>query len=1771
MKTRILFIIMALLLTIMGGARAAGNTFTIYVSDGETLTDNEYVALQVLANREQVITIESGHVIHNGIELFYFNSNHLCTVPPTTTSANNFTHTLSAQTLALLPSLYPSLAGYTSIKLVFYDPEAYVVYSLKEGTLTFCYDTRREDWQDWADPTISIYNLNDGFNEPEWADPSSHTAIVSVKFNSSFAYARPTSCYKWFYFLDNLTSITGLYYLNTSEVTNMSHMFDGCLKLKKLNMSTFDTAKVRYMDSMFRYCSSLTSLDLSSFNTAKVIYMNDMFYSCHDLTSLDVSNFDTAEVTDMKNMFCGCSSLTSLDVSSFNTSQVVGMEYMFYDCSSITSLDLSGFHTRNNLKTGFMLSSMTSLQTLSVSNGLVNLLSWAACDKIGTDGNGNVTTPCKLIYPATSHVEYTEITDSYIKWKEGYFVTDNIQPYAKIEGGTKLIFCYDDDYGWRKANGTAYDLNTGTYDPGWFSSRENITSVEFNSVFAYARPTTCYNWFMGMKNITSITGLEYLNTSNVTIMENMFAYCSGLTNLDLSNFNTAKVNNMVGMFYNCSGLTNLNVSSFNTANVTNMRYMFSGCSALTSLDVSHFNTARVTEMATMFSNCSNLTSLDVSNFKFTNVTNMYNMFGGCSGLTRLDLSGFAITSSTITTSLLQGLTSLQTLIVSNSLVNYLNDDACQGIGSTTNPCKLFYPIDANPTFTEGTATYVVWKNGYFTCEEKPYANLVGTTLTFYCDGLRGTRSGTTYSLNTGQNDTEWETAGINTNVTQVVFDSSFANALPTTTYSWFYGMTNLQSITGLEYLNTSEVTNMYWMFGRCVALKSIDVSHFNTANVITMSCMFYGCSGLTSLDLSSFNTAKVTDMKSMFYQCSDLTTIYAGDDWNTDAVTSANSTGMFEGCTSLVGGKGTRYNSYSVNKEYAHIDGGSDAPGYFTSWLMPYAVYTDENTTLTFYYDYKRKSRTGTTYSLNTGYNDPDWYNDDSYESVTHVVFDSSFADARPKTTCSWFCSMENLQSITGIEYLNTSEVTNMYWMFSSCSSLTSLDLSHFNTDKVTIMAAMFVNCTGLTVLDLSSFSTANVTDMSDMFAGCSGLTSLDLSSFDVSNVTNMGQFLYSCAGLKDLSLSATLVGKIPSGACSGVGTTTSPCLLNYPDGTELVKEATGDGWYLWRGGYFTEGTLEPYAVLNGNTLKFYYDKKKVVREGTKYEVTWEEWDHPGWGNNGEGNEAITTVDFDESFANYDGMTNATNMFYNLRNLATINHLSRLNTSNVTNMNGMFDHCSSLTSLDVSGFNTANVTNMGNMFYDCEALTSLDVSDFNTEDVTFMSNMFGWCKHLTSLNLSGFNTSNVTDMSGMFTNCEALTNIDVTGFNTANATNMSEMFYTCKALTTLDLSGFNTANVTDMSGMFLSCEGLTSLDLSSFDTSNVTDMNRMLATCTNLAEVDLSSFNTENVTDMSWMFCQCDQLTTLDLSGFDTKNVTNMSQMFMRSYNLTTIYCEKDWSQGKVSESEGMFNGCINLKGAIEYDADNANDISFANPNDGYFTGREAYACWNQDDVTLTFYYDFNKSKRGDHVFEIGNNDWSPYVVYTVRIDQSMAEYHGLTSMQGMFSSLYDVTEIEGIEYLNTENVTDMSNMFYECESLTSLDLTKFNTNQVTNMNGMFYSCNNLTTIYCNDNWAKDGLSDMEMFNGCHNLVGAVAFTDSYIDDSSMANPNTGYFTWKRLRGDVNGDNKVDVADVTAMVNLIKNGSYSSAADLDGSGTLTAIDITELVNIVLGK
>ena len=616
-----------------------------------------------------------------------------------------------------------------------------------------------------------------------------------------------------------------------------------------------------------------------------------------------------------------------------------------------------------------------------------------------------------------------------------------VEAYAcYTSSNTTLTFYYDNQRSSR--TGTTYDLNTGISNPGWYSdgTSPNVTKVVFNSSFVNTRPTNTFHWFYAMTNLQSITGMSYLNTSEVTNMGFMFYNCYNLPSVDVSSFNTSKVTNMQSMFSGCSQLTNLDVSGFNTSNVTNMQDMFDYCLRLTSLDLCSFNTSNVTDMRYMFYKCTNLQTIYVgSGWSTAAVTSSTNMFYGCTSL----VGGQGTTYN----------------------ANHIDATYAHIDGGTSNP-------------------------GYFT-EKGPEAYACytpsNTTLTFYYDNQRSSRTGTTYDLNTGGNDVAWDTDGTRTNVTKVVFDPSFADARPTTTCDWFYRMENLESITGMSYLNTSEVTNMNWMFMRCAKLTNLDVSYFNTS--------------------------KVTSVTRMFYGCSNLRTIYVGNGWSTAAVATSNN--MFSNCTSLVGGQGTTYDENHVDKTYAHIDGGPSNPGYFTEWKEAYACYTPSNTTLTFYYDTQRSSRTGTTYDLNTGENYTGWDTDGTKSNVTKVVFDPSFTGARPTTTYDWFYGMTNLQSITGLSYLNTSEVTNMAYMFMWCTSLTSLDVSRFNTSKVTSMRSMFKYCTGLTSLDLGSFNTSKVNSMYNMFYNSYNLRTIYAGSgWSTAAVTSSTDMFLNCSSL---------------------------------------------------------------------------------------------------------------------------------------------------------------------------------------------------------------------------------------------------------------------------------------------------------------------------------------------------------------------------------------------------------------------------------------------------------------------------------------------------------------------------------------------------------------------------------------------------------------------------------------------------------------------------------
>ena len=322
----------------------------------------------------------------------------------------------------------------------------------------------------------------------------------------------------------------------------------------------------------------------------------------------------------------------------------------------------------------------------------------------------------------------------------------------------------------------------------------------------------------------------------------------------------------------------------------------------------------------------------------------------------------------------------------------------------------------------------------------------------------------------------------------------------------FNGCSALSSL-DLSNFNTAIVTNMSYMFSDCSTLSSLDLSNFNTAIVSDMSLMFGGCSVLSSLDLSNFYTKEVRDMSYMFSRCSALTTIYASDKFVTSKVQSGIS--MFSACKNL---KGTILNYKDSKTDHTYANCGTN--GYFTP-VFEYAEFNEGTGTLTFRRGLSKPERA---YALNLEASEPGWLT--HKDEIKKVVFDASFANARPTSCCSWFWYCTNLATIEGIENLNTENVTNMGVMFCRCQNLSSLDLTNFNTGNVTNMYGMFSNCQNLSSLDLTSFNTANVTNMAYMFDGCSTLTTIYASEKFVTDQVNGGDMFNECRSLKDYSFS---------------------------------------------------------------------------------------------------------------------------------------------------------------------------------------------------------------------------------------------------------------------------------------------------------------------------------------------------------------------------------------------------------------------------------------------------------------------------------------------------------------------------------------------------------------------------------------------------------------------------------------------------------------------------
>jgi len=1235
--------------------------------------------------------------------------------------------------------------------------------------------------------------------------------------------------------------------------------------------------------------------------------------------------------------------------------------------------------------------------------------------------------------------------------------------------------------------------------------KDAITHAVFDTSFSNARPTSCTSWFSGMQNLEKIDNLGSLNTSEVTSMSSMFQGCEKLQSLDLSGFDTSKTTEMGLMFYGCSSLKTLDLSNFDIQKCNYFYSVFKNCSSLKSVNISTLDLKSST-LTSLFSGCEALEFVDMSHVKLSynpNTSYYYNdyPFSGCTNLLCIDMSEATTTGGTAKRNsglfcqvpkntiiyLPSGWTTSESNIVIDGVCNqlYISDEGTGDWGGSGH--KYLMPHDIQAThFTYGrgiaknTYAVVCLPADYNVSKDKhmkiyKYVGKEGNNLKF---------KSTLYGTLTANQPYLIKPAGEYD--IQIDCDAD-------------------------DYTITANVSG-------------------TTFKGSTMGCCAGDATGLVTLQ-------------------EDGTWAAIANDEMLPAFRTYFDASILGGSASL--GTGIQNMAYS---ELIYDE------SFFRTLHFKYGdpvLYAKSSEDIC--PQWWDVSDTGTT--------EPEWCN--YLGSVDgKVTFDPSFANARPKSCYSWFASTEwnsRVGQINGLEYLNTSEVTNMDYMFGNCSGV-YLDLSHFDFQKVTSCVSMFsktsyvsssFNCINLSTAQNLTGVTFNRSDANGMFYNLESSTIVYLPAGNTvaSNQKNAvingeSNYIEIYDGYRNCYLPMpinattfyyhrridknTLISvclpfsfELPEGvraftydskteseyvfheiSGSTLAANTPYLLWTEEDDKKIVYEAplsfipfttseanylgttigmvSDDYAYLEAGNngkrewlvndyvdffpafrsYFTKSyqgeatSMGTHLVSLGNCAYAelvaideynpYYTHDIVLKYGKKVPDNYTSWsaedtgtEEPGWNNPGN-YVSWRMIKTDASFA--DARPKSCYHWFSYMSKDYID-ITYLNTSEVTNMNGMFSGFDfGESGMDLSWLNTANVTDMSEMFYNCSSLTNLDLSGWTATKLTNMSSMFYGCSNLTSVAL--FDTPNVTDMSNLFRNCTSLTSFTIP--NTSSVTTMGGMFCGCKGFTSIDLSSLQTTNLTDMSSMFSGCTNLTNVEF--FDVSNVTSMYGMFSGCTSLTSIDLRSLQTMNLTEMGYMFGGCTNLTNVKF--FDVSNVTDMGYLFKGCTNLINIDLS-ELSTMKLTNMRYMFSGCTNLTNVKFFDVSNV----------------------------TTMYYMFEDCTS------------------LTNIDLSGLTATNLTDMSYMFSGCTGLTDVK---FFNAPKVSDIRYLFKGCTNLKNVNLVDLGTEKISSMSNVFENCSSLTTIDFGNMDLSKAHYPYSVFKNCSSL--------RYIDMSNTTLDLTGSY-----------------------------------------------------------
>ena len=979
----------------------------------------------------------------------------------------------------------------------------------------------------WMGNTV----VNTGWGTPNWDNAAVTDACTKAVFDESFANIRPTSIYKWFYNMSNLAEIEGLQYLNTSEVTNMNSTFAHCQSLTTIDLSGFDATKVSNCNNMFNGCSLLTTI-YSNDIWDPGISSGNMFGGCSNLVGAVSYDHNKTE-GDMANPVTGYfTALWEVNFSDLAYGVFTSDKADAYTNTSVTLTLVSEYD-------GVYMPTVTGERTGSsidlTDNG---------------DGTYSFTMPAENVSIGRKAIPHVP----YALWCAGnntlYFnSTLRYRPF--VEGDT-----YDGETVTAVWSGdNVVDMGYGT--PGWDNEAVTAacTRVVFDESFANVRPKSLRYWFSKMEKLTEIEGIQYLNTSEVTNMDGTFQNCKSLETLDLNGFDVSKVSFFSKMFLGCSSLTTIysdNAWDVN-ANATSEQ-MFSRCDLLVGA-VGYDSNKTGNEMA----------NPDTGYFtgKWT-VT----VIETAAGVVSADKDE-TYTNETVTL----------TLVSASDHGVYTPSATCCRTGNaidlTDNGDGTFtftMPADSVAIGFFNTPPYVVWCAGnntlYFTNSETPLSvgdTFDGQTVTDLWNGIGVTNTGTEYP--------GWQNRSIYMNCTKVVLDESFAQVRPHSLCRWFYRMNILKEIEGLQYLNTSEVTNVNYAFASCPSLTTLDVNGFDVGKISDFSTMFFGCNALSTIYCNN-TWSGISNV--LFFGCDNLVGAVSYDGTKTGIEMANPITGYFTGKWTVnlsdaasdvvISDKAEAYTNVSVTLTLASasnygvympfvtgdrtgnaIDLADNGDGTYTFTMpaesvtigtkTPYALYSRDDNTLYFinsetpysigsYYDGKRVNDVWSgTQVVNTGKEKPRW----NFYDCTRVVFDESFAEVRPHSLHQWFSWMARLQEIVGLQYLNTSEVTDMCETFQDCTSLETLDLTGFDVGKVNDFSSMFSDCSSLTTIYCNDTWEQPLSFSGGMFFGCArlvGAVSFDSGDVWISMANPVTGYFTSLTTLADDSDNTTLLNE---------------------------------------------------------------------------------------------------------------------------------------------------------------------------------------------------------------------------------------------------------------------------------------------------------------------------------------------------------------------------------------------------------------------------------------------------------------------------------------------------------------------------------------------------------------------------------------------------------------------------------------------------------------------